>query len=116
MTDPTTEIVLSEAVRAVRLGQVARILARDFAVDEVDALATAIGLDQIGLVATSRAGAALTHDERLSLAEQIRVAFDTPPDQRVIQDTWLYAAAMAEQWYVDRAANNTPESRVADDR
>lgn len=45
----------------------------------------------------------LTHDERLALAEQIRIAFDTPPDQRVIQDTWLYAAAMAEQWYVDRA-------------
>jgi hypothetical protein len=44
-----------------------------------------------------------THAERLDLAERIRVAFDTPPNERVIQDTWLYAAAMAEQWYVDRA-------------
>lgn len=46
----------------------------------------------------------LTKDERRDLARQLRVAFDTPPEQRVIQDTWLYAAAMAEQWYVDRAA------------
>lgn len=60
---------------------------------------------------------ALTDDERLALAEQIRVAFDTPPDQRVIQDTWLYAAAMAEQWYVDRenraAAAGVPMLGVA---
>jgi hypothetical protein len=52
---------------------------------------------------------ALTDSERLALAERIRIAFDTPPDQRVIQDTWLYAAAMAEQWYVDRAHSTPPE-------
>lgn len=45
----------------------------------------------------------LTHEERLALAERLRVAFDTPPDQRMIQDTWLYAAVTAEQFFVDRA-------------
>ena len=59
-----------------------------------------------------RARVALSHDERLSLAEQMRVAFDTPPDQRVIQDTWIYAAAMAEAWYVQVAPHN-PNGPVA---
>lgn len=51
-------------------------------------------------------GGALDYEDRLSLAECIRIAFDTPPDERVIQDSWLYAAAMAEQWYVGRAARS----------
>lgn len=46
---------------------------------------------------------ALNRDERIELAERIRLAFDTPPEVRAIQDTWLYAAATAEQFFVERA-------------
>ena len=62
---------------------------------------------------TGYSAVALTEDERIDLAERIRVAFDTPPDERVVQDTWIYAAAMAEQWYVDR--ENLRAAAIKDD-
>lgn len=69
--------------------------------DYPEVLAAAAGA--LGTQATAPIPA-LTHEESLSLAERIRVAFDAQPDQRVIQDTWLHAAAAAEQWYAERAS------------
>lgn len=45
---------------------------------------------------------ALSEAERLELAERLRLAFDTPPEERMILDTWVYAAATAEQFFVER--------------